>query len=183
MQINDTRRGARVTARDPRAHNSVSSLDESPNARIQVSLADVQHAAGGAVVGHIWIAAGNTGAAFPEMGWSDHPVVLLSTWIPSLRTLATLGQAAECHFMDGPYHFSVSATTDGEWRISCFEGREGPSVANAVAEWPTKPDEFLGSALAAAHAILGYCDTRHWWNADTDRLRDAIAFADPDRAS
>ena len=73
-------------------------------------------------------------------------VVLLSTWIPSLRTLASQGQAAECYFMDGPYHFTVSAMTGGEWRISCFERREGPSVANAVAEWPTIPDQFLGSA-------------------------------------
>jgi hypothetical protein len=84
--------------------------------------------------------------------------------------------------MDGPYHFMVGTQPHGEWRVACFERREGPSVANSVAEWSATPAEFLESALAAARAILGYCDKREWWNADTDQLREVIAVADPSGA-
>jgi hypothetical protein len=137
----------------------------------------------GGLVGPIWIAAGDAGGAFPEVGWSDFPVVVLGTWIPSLRRLAARGQTAECRFMDGPYHFTVSTVSNDEWRVACFERREGPSVSNAIAEWSAEAGAFLESALAAAHGVLGYCDARGWWDTDTDRLRDAMAFADPDAAS
>jgi hypothetical protein len=135
------------------------------------------------MLGPIWIAGGDVGAAFPERGWSDFVVVLLGAWIPSLRILAIKGQTAECRFMDGPYHFSVGVSSPEEWRISCFEDRRGPSVANAVAEWNTSRRQFLESALSAARQVLGYCDTRQWWNDDTDCLRAALASSDPGAAS
>lgn len=85
--------------------------------------------------------------------------------------------------MDGPYRFTVSAADAGSWRVACFEAREVPSVANAVAEWRAAADVFFESAVAAGRTMLGYCDTRGWWNDDTDRLRESLAFNDPDRAS
>ena len=146
---------------------------------IRVNLAEVQRNAAGALAAPIWIASDNANTAFPELEWSDFPVVLLATWIPSLRRLKEQGQAAECHFMDGAYRFVVSRTIPAEWRVTCFEGREQPSVANAVAEWVTPSDAFFASALAAARSVLGYCDSRGWWDDDTDRLRAAMASADP----
>ena len=85
--------------------------------------------------------------------------------------------------MDGPYHFTVARGGLEEWRIACFERREGPSAANAVAEWSTTRAVFLESALAAARSILGFCDAREWWSRDTDQLREVIAIADPGAAS
>ena len=154
-------------------------MDDAFCAAIRVRLSEVTQGAHGAVVGPIWIAGGESGGAFPEASWSDFPLVLLASWIPSLRRLVTQGQAAECRFIDGPYHFTVGAAAPEEWRVACFEHREGPSAANAVAEWRTTPSVFLGSALVAARGILGYCDKRQWWNPDTDRLRTVIATADP----
>ncbi len=137
----------------------------------------------GSIVGAIWIGTSDTGLAFPEVGWSDFPVALLSTWIPALRRLSSRGQAAECHFMDGPYHFTVSSGDTGDWRVACFESREAPSVTNAVAEWSTTADALLESAVSAGMSTLGHCDTRGWWNDETDRLRQALSFADPERAN
>jgi len=137
----------------------------------------------GSVAGPIWVAPNEPGAAFPEVEWSDLPVILLGTWIPALRRLSAGGGAAECHFMDGPYRFTVSSVHAGTWRVACFEIRETPSVANAVAEWSTDADALMESAVSAGKTMLGYCDTRGWWNNDTDRLRQALAFTDPDRAS
>jgi hypothetical protein len=85
--------------------------------------------------------------------------------------------------MDGPYHFTVGRVNIDEWRVACFESRMAPSVANAIAEWPAPPGDFLNSALVAARRILGYCDARQWWNSDTDRLRETLALSDLGAAS
>ena len=85
--------------------------------------------------------------------------------------------------MDGPYHFLVTRGAPEEWRVACFERREGPSAANAVAEWSTTPRAFLESAVAAARLVLGFCDAREWWSRDTDQLREVITIADPGAAS
>ena len=159
-----------------------SDAEEQPEVRIEVGTTGITRSASGTVAGPIWLSAGGTGLAFPEVGWSDFPVALLATWIPSLRRLAARGETAECLFMDGPYHFVVSASADEGWRIACFERRVGPSVANAVAEWTASPTDFFESALAAARAVRGHCDARQWFDDDTDRLREAIAFAEPDAA-
>jgi hypothetical protein len=150
---------------------------------IHVGATRLARDAHGGIVGPIWIGTSEAGSAFPEEGWLDSPVALLGTWIPSLRGLAATGRSAECHFMDGPYHFTISVTVPGEWRIACFERREGPSVANASIEWRGRPDDLLESAVAAGRAVLGYCDKREWWGADTDRLREALASGDSDAAS
>lgn len=85
--------------------------------------------------------------------------------------------------MDGPFHFTVTRGGPEEWRVACFERREGPSAANAVAEWSAVPRAFLESGIAAARAVLGFCDAREWWSRDTDRLREVIAIVDPGAAS
>ena len=156
---------------------------DSSIARIQFTLNALERRPNGAVVGSIWVGGDTPGAAFPEMDWSDFPVALLATWLPALRRLAARGQTAECHFMDGPYHFTVTAAVPGEWRVACFEHREGSNASNAAAEWATTQGEFVESAIGAARSILGHCDARGWWDADTDRLRTALTAADPNAAS
>jgi hypothetical protein len=151
--------------------------------QVKVGSTNIARTARGAVVGPIWIAASDPGVAFPEVDWSDFPVILLGIWIPALRRLSSHGRAAECHFMDGPYRFTVSTADAATWRVACFETRETPSVANAVAEWFTGSAALLESAVSAGKTMLGYCDARGWWNDDTDRLREALGFTDPDRAS
>jgi len=156
---------------------------DSSIARIQLTLDVVERRPHGTIVGPIWIASGTPGAGFPEAGWWDFPVALLGAWLPAFRRLAGRGEAAECHFMDGPYHFAVTAANPDEWRVVCFERREGPTASNAVAEWTTTPSEFIESAIAAGRQILGHCDARGWWDADTDRLRRALTVLDLNAAS
>jgi len=128
----------------------------------------------GAVAGPVWLIDPASGAEFPEQGWSDFSVALLAAWIPALRRLARRGETAECYFREGPYHFSVSARGE-RWRVSCFEDRQAETrVSNAVVEFESTAAAFLGSVLAASKALLGYCDARSWWNADTEELRRAL---------
>jgi len=59
----------------------------------------------------------------------------------------------------------------------------GPAVAADLRQLGiTTPDDFLESAISAGTTVLGYCDSRSWWNDDTERLRTALAFRDPERA-
>lgn len=150
-----------------------------PDARVHIGLASVTRSSRGSLSGPIWLAGDEAGVAFPEVEWPDYPVALLAAWIPALRRVLTRGETAECHFMDGPYRFTVTATDSQLWRVSCFETREAPSSTNAVIEWRTTPDVFFDSAVAAAKTLLGYCDSRQWWNDDTEQLRAALAFAEP----
>lgn len=158
-------------------------MEEQPGARVQVGLTNITRSSQGSVAGPIWLAGSEAGAAFPEVEWSDFPIALLGAWIPALRRVSTRGRTAECYFMDGPYRFTVATTESQLWRVACFETREAPSSTNAVIEWYTTPDVFLESAISASRALLGYCDARQWWNDDTERLRAALAFGDPERTS
>ena len=150
-------------------------MESDDDAVVAVRTEKLERSARGSIVGPIWISSPKTGAAFPELAWSDSPVALLAGWIPALQRLARRGEAAECHFMDGPYHFTISAAGADRWRIACFEDREAQvRVGHAVIELDTTPARFLESAASAGRAVLGYCDTRGWWTDDTERLRAAL---------
>ena len=154
------------------------------SAAVIASTENLELSSGGAVVGAIWLGDARSGSAFPEQGWSDSSVALLAAWIPALQRLARRGESAECYFMDGPYHFGVSATDGDRWRVACFEDRQASArVGHAVLEFETTPTDFLGSAVSAAKQLLGYCDARGWWNDDTERLRQAVESGIPERAS
>jgi hypothetical protein len=144
-------------------------------ATVVASRDDLGVTSAGSIVGPIWLSGGSSGAAFPEQGWSDFSVALLAAWIPSLQRLMRRGEAAECHFMEGPYHFVATRKGSHGWSIACFERRDADvRVGNAVLELDATPEEFLGSAIATAKALLGHCDARGWWNDDTERLRKAV---------
>ena len=138
----------------------------------------------GAIAGRLWIGEPESGAAFPEQDWSDSSVALLSSWIPALQHLAKHGVAAECYFIDGPYHFGATAVDSERWVVTCFEDRDAAvRIGRAVLELRTTPAVFLGSALAVARTVLGHCDSRGWWNDDTERLRTAVEVGLPQSVS
>jgi hypothetical protein len=145
------------------------------SATVVASTENVGITATGSIAGPIWLSGGVNGAAFPEQGWSDFSVALLAAWIPPLQRLMRRGEAAECHFVEGPYHFVATSKGEHQWSIACFERRDADvRVGNAVLELDATPIEFLGGAITAAKSLLGYCDARGWWNDDTERLRKAV---------
>lgn len=130
----------------------------------------------GGITGRIWLRDGSpeVQADFPEVGWYDFPVALLSGWAMELQRLARAfpseGAAARCHFMDGPYTFTVRTAGNGAWRISCVEERvQAPAVP--CQEWVTDSASFMAGFHRAARATLAACDERGWWNDDTEALR------------
>jgi hypothetical protein len=135
----------------------------------------------GTIAGPIWLRDGDadTQADFPEAGWVDFPVALLAAWLRELQRLAralpSSGAVSACHFMDGPYYFTVHVESAGAWQVRCFEARERSRRAERpVHEWRTGSSAFLTSAVRAGRAVLAQCDSRGWWSRDTEALRRCL---------
>ena len=132
----------------------------------------------GTVAGPIWLRDGDadTQADFPEVGWVDLPLAVLVTWVSELqrltRTVPASGSVTACHFLDGPYYFTVEVESVGGWTIRCFEAREPRAQPeHPVHQWKTGGSAFLASAVRASRAVLAECDARGWWSRDTESLR------------
>ena len=150
-----------------------------PHVEIVVEPETLVANAHGSIAGRIWLrdADPQAQADFPEVGWSDFPVALLSAWTADLRRLARAMPAtdasARCHFMDGPYSFTVRVERAGVWRIECSENRSA-GASDAGPTWLTDPAPFLDSIYRSARSVLSFCDSRGWWNAETEMLRRRI---------
>lgn len=135
----------------------------------------------GAISGPIWLrdCDPDTQADFPEVGWLDRPLTLLIAWVSELqrlaRTVPAAGTEGACHFVDGPYYFTVLAESAGGWLVRCFEAREQSAQAvPPVHEWRTGSSAFLASAVRAGRAVLAQCDARGWWSDETEALRRCL---------
>jgi len=144
----------------------------------------------GRVAGPIWLRDGDevTQADFPEVGWVDFPVAVLVSWLSNLQRLTRAvpssgGSMSACHFMEGPYYFTVRPEKGGGWQVRCFEERERSAQRQRpVHEWRTGSSAFLASAVRAGRAVLAECDTRGWWSRDTEALRRCLESGSQYRA-
>ena len=135
----------------------------------------------GEIAGPIWLRDGDPEAQadFPEVGWVDLPLTVLTSWVQELqrlsRTVPSLGAGAACHFAEGPYYFTVRVEGAGGWLIRCFEARERAAAPEyPVREWKTGSSAFLASAVRAGRAALAQCDARGWWSDETETLRRCL---------
>jgi hypothetical protein len=160
-----------------------------PSVDVVVDATALTRNASGTIAGPIWLRDGDahTQADFPEVGWVDLPVAVLASWVSDLQRLAralpSSGTVSACHFMEGPYYFTVRAESAGGWLVRCFEARErGARTERAVHEWRTGSSAFLASAVRAGRAVLAQCDARGWWSRDTEALRRCLEAGSQYRA-
>ena len=129
-----------------------------------VDPSSLETAASGAVTGRIWFEGVHP---FPDAGWYDFPIVVLSWWLELLLRLAT-GQAktAELRFMDGPFRIRVFATDDNALVLEFWSGRAlTPLESNT-----TDLNQAMAEGISCARALLAECKTRGWTSADIERL-------------
>ena len=147
-----------------------------PRVEIVVEPETLERNTRGGISGRVWLRDGSpeTQADFPEVGWSDLPVALLSAWtaelFPFARTVPATGAVATCRFIDGPYAFTIRAERPEVWRIACTEERT-VGASDRGPTWLTDRGSFLRSLEQASRSVLAHCDARGWWNADTEALR------------
>lgn len=92
--------------------------------------------------------------AFPETGWSDFPVIILSWWAEALAQLERpTRREVQWRFMDGPHSLTLTKVSG-----------DGPSKAVAFAQ-------VRDSLLEAAERVVSYCKEHRMLSKDLDTLR------------
>ena len=135
---------------------------------VVVDADSLSRGAGGAVTGQIFLR--HSGGVFPEEGWFDFPVVILTWWIVGLNE-CDQGKRSSFQglFMDGPCSFTVTADGHGTLDLSC----DGDEPLRPLAG--VSPRELLESALVAGRLVSSACRSRAWAGRDVDALRAALA--------
>jgi hypothetical protein len=117
--------------------------------RVEVVIDSVSFelSAGGAVAGGVWLFV--DGYEFPEAQWYDLPGAVLPAWLHGFDLIAASGEGSvKLHFLDGPFHFTLTAA-EGEFSISLFE--RGVARSSAVA---FDGAAFRNSLLAACRDVV-----------------------------
>jgi len=112
--------------------------------------------------------------SFPEAGWSDLPVALLSGWthvVAALLSGTESERPARCHFMDGPFWVELEPVDEGSWRVRlidnhCPQRCELDEVV-AVAD-------VVSSLIDSGKLVLRVCEEKGWRNRDTEELRRSL---------
>lgn len=140
---------------------------------VHVGLEKLDRTESGAVTGPIWVRTG--GADFPETGWTDFPVVLLTGWLSEFVTAVDRGRSGpgvvSLPFMEGPYTLHLVRDADlDHWTVT----RHGPEgdAAGAVGVGGTTVLEGLWHP---ARALVAACRSYGWADDDIDGLTATLS--------
>jgi len=110
---------------------------------------------------------------FPEAGWSDFPVVILSWWLePVAQILAGNSKVWDCRFMDGPYSLRLEKEQNDIWMLRGLYDRRTVEFTATVSL-----AAFLNRLLSVAQKVLRESRKRGWQNTDIKNLGSAIQNA------
>jgi len=92
--------------------------------------------------------------AFPETGWSDFPVIILSWWVEAwLQLEAPTRREVQWRFIDGPHSLTLTKV-------------EGVISSDALAFARVE-----SSLLEAAERVVSHCDQHKMFSQDLETLR------------
>ncbi len=136
---------------------------------INVDTKSLERSPSGSITGGIWVQVG--GVAFPEEGWSDFVVVILTWWSDALCALMSSPRTdAELLFMDGPFALHAMSHQDRIY-LAAVDRRCGENVeARANADIAVLRQEILRAAGLVMEAIR----TKNWTSRDIDELVRAM---------
>lgn len=133
---------------------------------LQIDLNSIEQSKNQSITGSIFFDFGNY--QFPEIGWNDFIVVVLSWWLSSMRKLVLdLSKFEELRFMDGPFFLAIKKLGEDKCKIECFEKYEGK--AEFSGEFSLK--KLNGFILKAAREVEAICTEHHWDTDDISKLR------------
>jgi hypothetical protein len=143
-------------------------LGEGVNVEIVVETNSLSRGARGSVTGRIFLR--HAHGVFPEEGWSDFPVVILTWWVTGLSECAR-GERSSFQglFMDGPCSFTVTRDDRGTLELAC----RGSDLRSTLVGVSAR--DLLESALVAARRVSSACRERGWISGDIVALRAALA--------
>ncbi|WP_146210018.1 hypothetical protein [Vitiosangium sp. GDMCC 1.1324] len=133
---------------------------------VHVDTDSLTRASSGSITGVLFLR--GDGAAFPEEGWSDFPVVVLAWWLEALEGLRS-GRAASasCRFMEGP--FSVEVARRGVEFL--LRGQRDGRRVEVLVEERVDLESFWREVRAGASRVVAVCAARGWTSKDLESLR------------
>ena len=109
---------------------------------------------------------------FPEAGWSDFPVVILSWWIEGLREIESeQSHSFEGLFMDGPFAFVVQSGSGMTCVISW--GKRGNASTVGIANI----SDILKSVVVAGRRVAKVCRENNWGGKDVELLERLVSHS------
>lgn len=112
---------------------------------------------------------------FPEEGWSDFVVIILSWWIKSIKGLivSDIGRTYEFDFMDGtPIFLGMRLDKDNLELCFCINGIEKRKVIFTVI---CSIKEVRDSILSVSKKVINAIDRKKWKRDDDfDELKDLV---------
>jgi hypothetical protein len=140
-------------------------------ARVVLDVTNVERASSGSVLAGIWLRI--DGRDFPDTGWEDFAVSVLTWWVgASLRLLTGKPGPAELRFLDGPYLVELERSVDDAWRLKLVQDRSSGKVTQTAI---IDPKPLLLSMVAAADSMLAICRARGWENHESTALAGYVS--------
>jgi len=121
----------------------------------------------GLVTGPIWLR--HEGADFPESGWRDFPVAILSSWLTQLTAVTRGTGEAVCSFMDGPFEFKITNERPGVLRLQFVE--RGIDDERPIEGFSVPASTLHVTLHAAVATTLSECARRGWSSTEVENLR------------
>lgn len=136
---------------------------------IIVDVSSVKVRVGGPATGNLCFLV--DGYEFPEHGWNDFVVVVLS-WLAAALVLLFRGASTResVNFMDGPYSIEISGPSSGMLWFQPLESRKAQDgiLGSAPAH------EFARSLISQARDVLSACREQNWWSSDAAALESSL---------
>jgi hypothetical protein len=111
---------------------------------------------------------------FPEEGWSDFVVIILSWWIKSIKGLivSDIGRTYEFNFMDGtPIVFAKKLDNQNLELHFCLDNIE---KRKAIFTAICSIKEVRDSILSVSKKVIRAIDRNKWKREDIDELKDLV---------
>jgi len=131
--------------------------------RVRLGLDRAEMLQSGSVVGALWLDL--EGEAFPERGWIDLPVPVVTSWIEALRAFASPEPVrAELRFMEGPFELRLDWVDEVAMATLLRMSRP---VADPI---EVDLDELLDSVLTQGRNLAATAKRHGWASLDLDAL-------------
>jgi hypothetical protein len=136
---------------------------------INIDAKGLEQSSSGAITGRIWFQIGSV--AFPEKGWNDFAVVILTWWLDALRRLISSQHGkADLYFMDGPYVLRASKRGGRIYLAAVDSRREEKVWAHTNVDVVVLAREIM----RAARLVMEATKTKNWTSRHIDGLRRAM---------
>lgn len=118
---------------------------------VKLNTASIIHSSSGMTLAEICLHVGDN--RFPNEGWVDLAVIILSSWNRALITLLKDGrQPVEIRFMEGPFVVEITRVSATIWRADFFESGLEKKL---LYKHEVDAEAFVRSVLDACDQLLG----------------------------